>query len=385
MATGGLDTEKVAAEEESSAGHVPLFSMQETPTSRVFSGIGFSGEARDHASDNLEVIRLKREVEKLRREAIEMRHKQTTGMVGLHRCYGLLREFTTSQTVRREYLAGRLTPVYSGDMLAAIDDIAGILMPRPGGPSHDAVRYAMICATNLMAQSNLEFVHADGSPFVYRQSFAGWRRCFQELLNCRQWTDGFAAQNQWDYNGLEEGFGKLATGDRKVPLVSPTRQSSPIAREHTYGRPTSRAAEVKREFAFAGYEGASSESSESGTSEGAGISGTDGTNERRGRNNRRRRKMNRSSKDGIAQLLRALQVPKEVVPPAKWDPSSACSFREFLLSYEEYFDAKFQGGEKERSRQLRGFLVGSAGSAYDAVGGANIRYRDLKPALLEWH
>jgi len=74
---------------------------------------------------------------------------------------------------------------------------------------------------------------------------------------------------------------------------------------------------------------------------------------------------------------------KEVVSPGVYDPDSDLSFRKFLRDYERYFNAKFTGNDRDRSRHLREFLDGTLRQTYDAVDGSEIKYRHLKPQLLE--
>ena len=59
--------------------------------------------------------------------------------------------------------------------------------------------------------------------------------------------------------------------------------------------------------------------------------------------------------------------------------------KRYLESFENYFDARFHGSDKEKSQQLGKFLRGSAKKAFDAIGGSAVRYSKLKPKLLDWY
>ena len=92
-----------------------------------------------------------------------------------------------------------------------------------------------------------------------------------------------------------------------------------------------------------------------------------------------------SNENSIIEVLKSLKFPREVVAPQAFDVHSSVSFKAFLKSFEKYFEQKFHGSDKEKSRQLGKFLRGRVKEAYNAMGGDSIRYRELKPMLLRWY
>ena len=76
---------------------------------------------------------------------------------------------------------------------------------------------------------------------------------------------------------------------------------------------------------------------------------------------------------------------KDFVLPVKFGVDDSYSLRRYLHVFERYFFARFNGTQKECSQELGEFLIGDTKEAYDALGGGQIKYRKLKPKLLEWY
>jgi hypothetical protein len=93
----------------------------------------------------------------------------------------------------------------------------------------------------------------------------------------------------------------------------------------------------------------------------------------------------RKNESSLIKAFANFNFPKEVVPPTVFDPANSDSLGKFLKTYERYFDAKYTGSEKEKSRQLGRFLKGSARRAFDAIGGGDVKYNSLKDGLLSWY
>lgn len=77
--------------------------------------------------------------------------------------------------------------------------------------------------------------------------------------------------------------------------------------------------------------------------------------------------------------------PKDVVLPEKFEIDGKQSLKTFLEGYERYFRAKYDGTQRECTQELARFIGGEVRQAYDALGGPQRKYRDLKPALLQWY
>lgn len=77
--------------------------------------------------------------------------------------------------------------------------------------------------------------------------------------------------------------------------------------------------------------------------------------------------------------------PKDTVMPEKFDINGKQSLKKFFEAFERYFRSKYDGTQRECSQELARFIDGEVKEAYDALGGSQRKYRDLKPALLQWY
>ena len=73
---------------------------------------------------------------------------------------------------------------------------------------------------------------------------------------------------------------------------------------------------------------------------------------------------------------------KEVVQPEKFDLNGKQSLKQFLEAYERYFRNRYDGSERECTQELGKFISGELRDAYDALGGAQRKYREIKDELL---
>jgi hypothetical protein len=87
----------------------------------------------------------------------------------------------------------------------------------------------------------------------------------------------------------------------------------------------------------------------------------------------------------LTEILGSLSLARDVVMPGRFDGSDGSSLRKFLDEFDAYFTAKFKGTDRQRAKELGRFLCGPARRAYDAMDGTNVRYRELRPRLLEWY
>lgn len=77
--------------------------------------------------------------------------------------------------------------------------------------------------------------------------------------------------------------------------------------------------------------------------------------------------------------------PKDVVMPDCFDLNGTQSLKGFLDDYERYFRAKYDGTERDCTKELARFISGEVKDAYDALGGSRLKYRDMRPSLLQWY
>lgn len=78
-------------------------------------------------------------------------------------------------------------------------------------------------------------------------------------------------------------------------------------------------------------------------------------------------------------------IPKDVVTPQVFQESGKQTLRFFLRRFERFFKLKYHGNERDCSQELGKYLSGKAKEAYDVLGGAYLKYSDMKVALLQWY
>ena len=66
----------------------------------------------------------------------------------------------------------------------------------------------------------------------------------------------------------------------------------------------------------------------------------------------------------------------DVVQPACFDIDGKQSLKQFLETYERYFKNRYDGSQRECTQELGKFINGELKDAYDALGGAQRKYRD---------
>lgn len=92
-----------------------------------------------------------------------------------------------------------------------------------------------------------------------------------------------------------------------------------------------------------------------------------------------------SGVDALADAIRNLSLPKEIIKPQIFDLSSPLTLMEFLGDFSRYFSRNFDGTAREKSILLRKFLNGSIRDAYDAFDGPLLTYEALASKLLDWY
>ena len=76
--------------------------------------------------------------------------------------------------------------------------------------------------------------------------------------------------------------------------------------------------------------------------------------------------------------------PREVVQPEQFRMDGSISLGRFLDKFERYFKNKFDGNQRDCTQELGKFISGELRQAYDALGGPQRKYRDMKASLLQW-
>jgi hypothetical protein len=330
----------------------------------------------------------------LRREIDTIGNAQNIAIQALIRCQGLLAQFFRPD-VRIAFEGGFFDGLYhKPDMLSSVDLIKGFVLPFPTsvGTNAPADGQAMGFVTKLLARDPSEPVDASGNPLPYRQSFAAWRNFFRELAGHRAWeilpmvypdpVGGVNAKTKSNRCASDRVEVKDDAPTSHYPFLSPIppfqSTSSPKGKvepklENQNG---CRKKKSKKKAPATVYKDSSVESSsgDSSSSSGDDCAAPDVNPEAA------------AAGDGsIVEILRNIQFPKEVVPPTTFDPSLSGSMKKFMTSFDRYFSARYHGSEKEKSLQLGRFLKGTAKQAYDAIGGGQVKYRNMKRKLLEWY
>ena len=59
--------------------------------------------------------------------------------------------------------------------------------------------------------------------------------------------------------------------------------------------------------------------------------------------------------------------------------------QDYLISFEKYFEKKFDGDEYDQSQKLGKFLKGELLQVYSVQGGSKLQYSQMKKPLLKWY
>ena len=101
--------------------------------------------------------------------------------------------------------------------------------------------------------------------------------------------------------------------------------------------------------------------------------------------NRRTSPKNKSKNTSAGENAYVLQQPKEVVAPMKFDLEGSVTMKRFLHDYEKYFYAKFTGGSHACTQELIKFLPPEVEKVYSALGGPELKFREMEEELIKWH
>jgi len=324
-------------------------------------------------------------------------------------CLGLLHRFSNDDATRRDFSLGRFgVDDPDGNILQSIHVITDILLPSPltsqiGNGDVESSRFL----SQLLFKDQSEPLYI-GVTLPHRQSFAEWRDLFATLVSSPHWlsvglghpVDVDSGQNCGKLggdNGLKNGscgvpsppnFGKFGlTGDSvlsgkhhsesfpksKLPINKPVLNDILSTAYNNKKCAPIHSSPRCRGSRSGGSRPVVSSSADSSSSSGSSSSGS----------SRRHRRRGRPAVDSLTSALAQLRPSREVVPPGVFGLDAGMSLRKFLRDYERYFDSKYSGNERDKSRHLREFLDDSLRQVFDAVGGANMKFRDLRPELLE--
>lgn len=384
-------------------------------------------------SDIDEQHKMESEVEELRiqnkvlsREIITMSFGHDKVINALLRCQGLLAQFM-SPVVRSDFVSGALNvPDNSQDVLLSLDVFRSIMLPYPG-VSKGRFEFdggALVFISKLLSRDDSEPVSERGSTLPRRQSFDSWRVYFNTLHSSTYWKaqehklsdfatapivavggkgkpfdtrEGEFSSRELPVKGSNSGFrgGSFDVGvnDGKIcrSFEGTMSGSRPCNAGNRDSRQRSDSPGVRGGRKL--ISGRGKNKIQYGTADEDDFSDYDKTcdssssssDNSRGYTSQVRRKAKTRHADDLTQVLRNLKLPREAVPPVRFDLRSGVSLKRFLEQYERYFDTKYEGTERDKSQLLERFLQGSVKDAYDAIGGSQLKYAKLKPKMLDWY
>lgn len=76
---------------------------------------------------------------------------------------------------------------------------------------------------------------------------------------------------------------------------------------------------------------------------------------------------------------------KEVVQPPQFVMDGKVTLRDFLSTYESYFDNKFNGTQYDKTQELANFIDGKLFEVFNIKGGRRLKYTQMKEELLTWY
>jgi len=234
----------------------------------------------------------------------------------------------------------------------------------------------------LLSKDKSEPVDSRGRPFPHRQSFAEWRVFLNDLMTAESWSTipdweqvmkpGFAAVTP----PLPDTYGPGTVTERvRHSEVRPTSKAPREGGKCDQELRRKQSTPVFRERYFRRSDSSSSSSSESSDSRCSSDRQHSGEGIRSGSG---------SQVNALVSALQSLRFPREVIPPPDFDPETSESMRKFLVTYEKYFNSKYDANEYEKSAHLARFLLGTASRAYDALNGRSVKFSKLKPKLISW-
>ena len=342
-----------------------------------------------------EVVDVQRDMEELviqnrvlAREVITLTNSHDTIVNALLRFQGLLAQFF-SPSVRSDFLAGKFSvTVFSTDVLSSLDVFRTIMLPYPSGIGSRSARTADVIefVSKLLSKDTSE-PEREGMTLPHRQTFCEWRNYLNILIASPHWAvrsqNILASDAAFDTAGVSDNVlgsqweGFVNTSDRAVPKVERGKLSSTLRGDVRNGVP------LKLRGRMDDYQTDYDATTED-SGDGASDCGSFGV-AHLGKPKREKRVTQDGADLSLASAMQYLRMPKEVVPPSKFDLKAGTSLRRFLDQYERYFSTKFDGTDRDKAQHLQQFLQGSVRSAYDAIGGSLLRYTKLKPKLLEWY
>lgn len=342
----------------------------------------------DIARNELEELRDEIKLEKyknrvLTKQMMDHDAMQHSAMKSLINMQGLLSQFINPD-VRANFLCSDFNEASNVDnILRSLDAIRDTLLPSPScrsaGMADDS---AIEFMTRLLSRDRSEPRDKWGNPLPHRLSYGEWR-AYMHTLMC-EWRWGpFKSESDVVRSSEQHRNGQLGGGEMKVPQVRKTSTPFLVSEQGSDASSNGSAMSIDRSTGVRPKLRSRRKDRSRKSGGRSRLPGSDGNSSSADRLDEEAGRSR--NEDSIIEMLKSLRFPKEVVPPATFHPDSSVSLREFLKAYERYFEARFHGSDRDKSRQLGKFLKGAAKSAFEAMGGNSLKYAQLKPKLLEWY
>ena len=215
----------------------------------------------------------------------------------------------------------------------------------------------------LLSESDQPFLLLEKNPELAVYSYGVWMHAFRKLMTSTYWLQSASEEPVRDSSDLEEICTKPKFDFKKTRFTN-------TARQDTSGESSDSFVPSKRKPRKMGSRKLRRQVdtivlTDSSTDSSAAQESPDSSFARHSIRSRR-------------------HYAKEVVQPACFELDGKQSLNQFLETYERYFRNRFDGSQRECTQELSKFISGELREAYDALGGAQTKYRDMKGELLRW-
>lgn len=293
-------------------------------------------------------------------------------IVWVHSLLKYVTDSTDMASLVNESIFGFDKPV----VLRAIQDIRHCLLPEWNAMSADSNWKNMHAAakhlTSLLEKSGDIFYYKDGKiPASVCKSYAEWYALLQKMASSSGTCSGEVSLSPVMRSDIKRSTAKTDRKHRRDDSDIP-RESRGSDRKYSPNPKSSpdrvqwKISEKKRRSKAC--RSGSSESDESSQlSSDTSVSSMSPVRARR------------------AKSVRRYRGERDVFKPLPFKGESQESFRRYLRTYETYFCKRYGKDDHQMSMALADFLTGGLLHAYETVGGAEMRYHQLKKHLIDYY
>ena len=290
--------------------------------------------------------------------------------------FSLLIQMSNTQ-VRGDLMSGKFGPNLNPDILPRLDELRWMLLPRWQSSdnefAHSRFQEAAGHLDKLMERSTALFEPDPLCADVF--SYSEWMSLLELISNNGYWTKVSPnARCTHTFDEALEQSQKVVASDKKC--LVPTRNKGAIPK--TRGRDVTCARKIKVEEVVISSSNPSSSSDEASDRSSV-RSYSSSSSSSSGRSKGKRKRERRSN------YRRRKSDSRTVVAPPKFGMDGKTSLKDFLESYEPYFDNKYKGNQYDKTQVLGTFLTGELSKVFDARGGRKLKYRKMKEELLSYY